>query len=100
MSRLAQIDEHDKNMIRHTWKLLSPNIQKIALDIFEMIFEQCPEAKLVRFIFDTVAYPKNPDTTILGELTTPFLFHFPCHSCFHTEHSSRRTLQIVTKKSL
>ncbi|VDN33717.1 unnamed protein product [Gongylonema pulchrum] len=42
---LAKLDEHEKMMIRRSWNELMRDVEKSALEIFQMIFERAPEAK-------------------------------------------------------
>ncbi|VDN33520.1 unnamed protein product [Gongylonema pulchrum] len=42
---LAKLDEHEKTMIRRSWNELMRDVEKSALEIFQMIFERAPEAK-------------------------------------------------------
>ncbi|EJW77676.1 hypothetical protein WUBG_11418, partial [Wuchereria bancrofti] len=43
---LKNIHKDDMNVLQESWSIISRNIQKIGVNIFTMIFEQCPEAKI------------------------------------------------------
>uniref|UniRef100_A0A915PLF0 Globin family profile domain-containing protein n=1 Tax=Setaria digitata TaxID=48799 RepID=A0A915PLF0_9BILA len=45
-TRLRNIYDDEKDLLRKSWSIIHPNIQKIGVSIFRMIFEQCPDAKL------------------------------------------------------
>ncbi|OZC08763.1 globin [Onchocerca flexuosa] len=47
------IHEDDKNLLRESWCTIYQNLQKIGVNIFNMIFEQCPEAKFLFPFTDT-----------------------------------------------
>uniref|UniRef100_A0A1I8ERU0 GLOBIN domain-containing protein n=1 Tax=Wuchereria bancrofti TaxID=6293 RepID=A0A1I8ERU0_WUCBA len=44
---LKNIHKDDMNVLQESWSIISRNIQKIGVNIFTMIFEQCPEAKFL-----------------------------------------------------
>lgn len=51
---LRNIHEDDRNLLQESWSIVRRNIQKIGVNIFTMIFQQCPEAKFVwifKFLF-------------------------------------------------
>ncbi|KAK6048166.1 globin, partial [Cooperia oncophora] len=47
MMSLADLTEIDKCLLTRSWNLVSKNMETMAVDIFEMIFEQAPDAKLM-----------------------------------------------------
>ncbi|VDL80976.1 unnamed protein product [Nippostrongylus brasiliensis] len=50
MLSLAHLTEIDKDILIRSWNLVSRKMEALAVDIFEMIFEQAPDAKLM-FVF-------------------------------------------------
>ncbi len=55
---LEKLTETDRVLLRRTWRCLSRELEKLAVDIFEMIFEQTPEAKLM-FPFMKLNYKED-----------------------------------------
>ncbi|PIO53092.1 hypothetical protein TELCIR_25589, partial [Teladorsagia circumcincta] len=47
MLSLAHLTEIDKSLLNRSWNLVSKKMATLAVDIFEMIFEQAPDAKLM-----------------------------------------------------
>ncbi|CAI4232663.1 unnamed protein product [Auanema sp. JU1783] len=47
MQSLSHLTETDKEILQNSWKVVSRDMQGIAEDIFQMIFEQAPDAKLL-----------------------------------------------------
>ncbi|KAK6736962.1 hypothetical protein RB195_019573 [Necator americanus] len=47
MISLSQLTRLDKDILTRSWNTVSRDIESLAVDIFEMIFEQVPDAKLM-----------------------------------------------------
>uniref|UniRef100_A0A0R3RXB6 GLOBIN domain-containing protein n=1 Tax=Elaeophora elaphi TaxID=1147741 RepID=A0A0R3RXB6_9BILA len=50
---LRNIHKDDLNILQDSWSIIHRNVQKIGVNIFTMIFEQCPEAKFLFPFTDT-----------------------------------------------
>ncbi|VDN06843.1 unnamed protein product [Thelazia callipaeda] len=57
--QISNLSDEDKFLLRETWASMNRNIQKIAVNIFGMIFEECPDAKSL-FPFTDIS-KKNSD---------------------------------------
>ncbi|KAK6105504.1 Globin family protein [Brugia pahangi] len=58
---LKNIHKDDMILLRESWSIINRNIQKIGVNIFAMIFEQCPEAK---FLFPFTDISKRDSDSI------------------------------------
>ncbi|KAL3997159.1 Globin family protein [Acanthocheilonema viteae] len=58
-AKLSKIHKDDINLLRESWLIIHRNIQKIGVNIFTMIFEQCPGTKFL-FPFTNIS-KKNSD---------------------------------------
>ncbi|EYB98452.1 hypothetical protein Y032_0131g1634 [Ancylostoma ceylanicum] len=47
MISLSHLTELDKDILTQSWKIVSRDMESLAVDIFQMIFEQAPDAKLM-----------------------------------------------------
>ncbi|EFO17953.1 hypothetical protein LOAG_10545 [Loa loa] len=50
---LRNIDKNDINLLRQSWSVINRNLEKTGVNIFKMIFNQCPEAKYLFPFTDT-----------------------------------------------
>lgn len=47
---LRNLHKDDVKLLQESWTIIHGNVQKIGVDIFAMIFKQCPETKFVWFL--------------------------------------------------
>ncbi|CAJ0960287.1 unnamed protein product, partial [Mesorhabditis belari] len=69
MDLLSRLTELDKNILRKSWSVVSRDKEALATDIFQMIFEQAPDAKLM---FSFMLKEKKDD---LSKPSSEFTFH-------------------------
>ncbi|KAK0394858.1 hypothetical protein QR680_000971 [Steinernema hermaphroditum] len=58
MKPLKDLNEAERALLRQSWDIIKRDMEKIAVKIFEMIFEQAPEAKQM-FPFMKMDYAEN-----------------------------------------
>ncbi|TMS34316.1 hypothetical protein L596_001941 [Steinernema carpocapsae] len=58
MKPLKELNDDERTLLKQSWDIIKRDMEKIAVKIFEMIFEQAPEAKQM-FPFMKMNYAEN-----------------------------------------
>ncbi|KHJ88742.1 globin [Oesophagostomum dentatum] len=68
MFSLSRLTDVDKDILKKSWNIVSRDMETLAVEIFTMIFEQAPDAKLM---FDFMMRDYRED----DKKSTEFIFH-------------------------